>query len=81
MESPSGINYGEEQGPWMSAIIMATHGTVRKLIRGGCKEFAKFTKFEIGNGVWVQFWHNARYADEPLKILCPELFQIGLLKE
>lgn len=54
---------------------------LRKLIRGGCKEFAKFTKFEIGNGVWVQFWHNARYADEPLKILCPELFQIGLLKE
>lgn len=47
MELPSGVNYGEEQGPWMSAITWLPIVQLWKRIRGGCKEFAKFTKFEL----------------------------------
>lgn len=43
--------------------------------------FCPYTRFIVGDGLRVSFWHDTWCGDPPLKSQCPVMFQLAWVKE
>jgi len=50
---------------------------VWKFIRKGWDSFSTFTRFVVGDGSNISFWHDLRCGDTTLKVAFPTLFGIA----
>lgn len=54
---------------------------VLKNIRKGWDSFSRFTKFVVGDGSKISFWHDLWCGDTALKVAFPTLFGITRVKD
>ena len=47
----------------------------------GWEDFSKHTRFEIGMGNRVKFWHDCWCGDQPLQMTFPVLYELAIDKE
>lgn len=51
-----------------------------KFIRTGWREFSRYTRFKVGDGSKISFWHDMCCGEQPLKEAFLKLFSIACLK-
>jgi hypothetical protein len=44
-------------------------------------EFSRFTRFEVGGGSKIRFWHDVCCGDQTLTVAFSEIFNIARLKD
>jgi hypothetical protein len=54
---------------------------VWKNIRKGWDSFSRFTRFIVGDGSKISFWHDLWCGDTTLKVAFPTLFGIARVKD
>lgn len=52
-----------------------------KNIRKGWDSFSRFTRFAVGDGSWISFWHNLWCGNTALKVAFSALFGIAHVKD
>jgi hypothetical protein len=73
--------YGSLWGRWCPLEPTGAFGLrVWKKIRKGCVSFSRFTRFVVGNGSKISFWHDLLCGDTALKEAFPALFGIACVK-
>jgi hypothetical protein len=73
--------YGSLWGGWCSLEPTAVFGLrVWKNIRKGWDSFSRFTRFVVGDGSKISFWHDLWCRDTALKVAFPALFGIACVK-
>jgi hypothetical protein len=61
--------YGSSWGGWCSNEVHGSYGvSLWKNIRRGWREFSSHTRFEVGDGSKIRFWHDKWYGDRSLRI-------------
>jgi hypothetical protein len=45
------------------------------------EKFSSHTKFEVGDGSKIRFWHDKWYGDWVLKDIFPDLYSIACVKD
>jgi hypothetical protein len=74
--------YGSIRGGWCSLEPLGAFGVgVWKNIRKGWISFSRFTRFVVGDGSKISFWHDLWCGDTTLKEAFPALFGIARLKD
>ncbi|RVW56591.1 Clathrin heavy chain 2 [Vitis vinifera] len=74
--------FGEEPGGWCSQEGREAHGVgLWKSIRKVWGTFKAKTRFEVGNGRRIKFWHDVWCDDMLLKDTFPSLFTFAIAKE
>ncbi len=74
--------YGSLPGGWTSATIPASYGVgLWKNIRKDWAHFARYLRFEVGDGTQIKFWNDPWCEIGPLKEVFPELYNISRDKE
>ena len=74
--------FGEEPGGWCSREGREAHGVgLWKSIRKVWGTFKAKTRFEVGNGRRIKFWHDVWCDDMLLKDTFPSLFTFAIAKE
>jgi hypothetical protein len=74
--------YGSLRGGWCSLEPSGAFGVgVWKNIRKGWISFSRFTRFVVGYGSKISFWHDLWCRDTTLKEAFPALFGIARLKD
>jgi hypothetical protein len=74
--------YGSLWGVWCSFALGGAYGVgLLKNIRKGWDTFKGLTRFEVGEGTRVSFWHDLWCGDLALKIAFPGLFNIACVKD
>jgi hypothetical protein len=69
-------------GGWCSREPVGAFGVgLWKNIRKGWETFSGFTRFEVGDGVRIKFWHDLWCEDPVLKEAFPVLFGIARVKD
>jgi hypothetical protein len=52
-----------------------------KFIRRGCEEFSKGSRFKVGDGSKISFWHNVWCGERPFKTTFSGLYSIASLRD
>uniref|UniRef100_A0A2N9J6S4 Reverse transcriptase domain-containing protein n=1 Tax=Fagus sylvatica TaxID=28930 RepID=A0A2N9J6S4_FAGSY len=74
--------YGSLPGGWTSATIPGSYGVgLWKNIRKDWAHFARYLRFEVGDGTQIKFWNDPWCEIGPLKEVFPELYNISRDKE
>jgi hypothetical protein len=74
--------YGSLRGGWCSLEPIGAFGVgVWKNIRKGWDSFSRYTRFIVGDGSKISFWHDLWCGDTVLKVAFPTLFDIARLKD
>jgi hypothetical protein len=74
--------YGSLRGGWCSLEPTGSFGVgVWKNIKKGWVSFYHYTRFVMGDGSKISFWHNLWCGDTVLKVAFPALFNIAHLKD
>jgi hypothetical protein len=76
--------YGSLRGGWCSLKPTGAFGVgvgVWKNIRKGWDSFPHYTRFVVGDGSKISFWHDLWCGDIALKVAFPALFDIARLKD
>ena len=50
------------------------------MVAHGIGEFARYTKFDVGDGSKIRFLHAMWYRDQTLKETFPKLYRIARIK-
>jgi hypothetical protein len=70
--------YGSSWGGWCSSKpARALAVGVWKFIRKCWDSFSSFTRFVMGDGSRISFWHDLWHGDTTLKVAFPTLFGIA----
>jgi hypothetical protein len=74
--------YESSWGGWCSSELVGAYWvSLWKNIRKGWGKFCHHTRFEVGDGSNVKFWHDLWYVDMALKDAFPVLFGIARVKD
>jgi len=74
--------YGSLRGGWCSLEPTGAFGVgVWKNIRKGWDSFSHYTRFVVGDGSKISFWHDLWFGDIALKVAFLALFDIARLKD
>jgi len=74
--------YGNLRGGWCSLEPTGAFGVgVWKNIRKCWISFSRFTRFVVGDGSKISFWHDLWCGDTTLKVAFPALFGIARLED
>jgi hypothetical protein len=74
--------YGSLRGGWCSLEPTGAFGVgVWKNIKKGWISFSRFTRFVVGVGSKISFWHDLWCGETTLKEAFPALFGIARLKD
>jgi len=74
--------FGSMWGGWCSRELVGAFGVgLWKNIRKGWETFSGFTRFEVGDGERIRFWHDLWCGDSVLKEVFPDLFGIARVKD
>jgi hypothetical protein len=74
--------YGSLWGGWCSLESTGAFGVgVWKNIRKGWDSFSRFTRFVVGDGSKISFWHDLWCGNTALKVAFAALFGIAHVKD
>jgi hypothetical protein len=74
--------YGSLWGGWCSLEPGGAFGVgLWKNIRKGWEAFKSFTRFVVGDGTRISFWHDLWCRETVLKVALPGLFSIACVKD
>jgi hypothetical protein len=74
--------YGNLWGGWGSNEVHGSYGVgLWKNIRRGWVEFSSHTRFEVGDGFKIRFWHDVLCRDHAVKAAFLELFNLARCKD
>jgi hypothetical protein len=77
-----GIKYDSMRGDWCLKEVGGSYGMgVWKCVRREWDGFAKYVRYEVGDGSHVMFWHDVWRGEQLLKVSFPELFTIACGKD
>jgi hypothetical protein len=70
------------QGGWCSHVPNGAFGVVLWTnVRKGWETFSGYTRFEMGDGTRISFWHDLWVGNMTLKTAFPALFDIAVAKD
>jgi hypothetical protein len=76
------FKYSSSWGGWCSNVVHGSYGVgLCKYIRRDWWEFSIHTRFKLGDGSKIRFWHNVWCSNRPLKATFHVLFSITRCKD
>lgn len=74
--------FGCLRGGWCFHVPAGAFGVgLWKNVRKGLETFSGYTRFEVGDGTRISFWHDLWCGDMTLKATFPALFGIAVAKD
>jgi len=76
------VKYRSQWDGRCSIEVFGSYGVgLWKFIRRGWEEFSRFSRFKLGDGFKISFWHDFLCEERPFKAVFPELYSISCFRD